>query len=213
MPGSAYMNTPSYLPTLMGSGAPGSNSLLAILHGSVGAAHGTVNPIAAMEHPLASEALQVALIAADPRVKHDILQFTQALATAKTPAQLLANPAALKVLLTASGLGDRAGDIGLATRALLSDPAQSDSLVNTLVDRRWLSLNKICSFTTGGLSALNHPETTAALVEGYAEAVWRANLDQAAPGLTNALDLSLATPGLAMPGLAAPTARSVGLIV
>ena len=37
--------------------------------------------------------------------------------------RLLANPAALKVLLTANGLGDQVSNTALATQALLADPA------------------------------------------------------------------------------------------
>jgi hypothetical protein len=187
MSGSINLSAPSYLPALFGSNSQGS-SLLATLYGYAGPAAGTVNPIAALQQAQTGETKQVALVAAEPEVQRDIAQFTQALATAKTPAQLLANPAALKVLLTANGLGDQVSSTALATQALLSDASKSSSLVNTLTDSRWLPVNKTYSFATKGLSVLKEPATLAAVTNGYAEVLWRTNLDQTTPGLSNALD-------------------------
>ena len=156
MSGSAGLTPFSYLPSLFGSNAPGS-SLLASLYGYGGPAPGTVNPIAALETAKKGEAHQVAVISAQPEVKRDLAQFTKALAAAKTPAQLLANPSALKVLLTANGLGDQSGNSALATRALLSDPTDTKSLVTRLSDSRWLAVNKTYAFATKGLSVLRDP--------------------------------------------------------
>src|SRR5579864_3341727 len=126
MSGSVNLNVPSYLPTLFGSNTQ-SVSLLSTLYGYAGPAAGTVNPIAALGQAQSGETRQVALVAAEPQVQRDVVQFTQALATAKTPAQLLANPAALKVLLTANGLADQIGNTALATQALLSNPSDPGS--------------------------------------------------------------------------------------
>jgi Protein of unknown function (DUF1217) len=187
MSGSVNLTAPSYLPTLFNSNSEGS-SLLAALFGRGGPGQGSVNPIAALEQAKAGETRQVALVAAEPQVKRDIAQFTQVLATAKTPADLLANPSALKVLLTANGLGDQVPNTALATRALLADPAQPGSLVNKLPDTRWLSVNKTLAFASKGLAALKNPATLSSITNGYAEVLWRTNLDQTTPGLSNALD-------------------------
>jgi hypothetical protein len=198
MRGTVSLNAPSYLPTLLGSASRGA-SLLATLHGYGGhdqgghdyggPAAGTVNPIEALERAISGETRQVAQVAAKPQVKRDIAQFTQALATAKTPEQLLANPAALKVLLTANGLGDQTGNTTLATQALLSDPSEfrspSDDASN---DTRWLSVNQTYAFAEKGLSVLKDPETVNAIANGYAEELWRTHLDETTPGLSNALD-------------------------
>ena len=141
MSGIFGLTPPSYLPTLFASSTPG-DSLLATLYGYGGATLGTVNPIAALQQAESGETKQVALVAAEPQVKRDIAQFVHALSTAKTPADLLANPFALKVLLTANGLGSQSGNTALATQALLSDPAKPGSLVTKLTDTRWLAMNK-----------------------------------------------------------------------
>jgi Protein of unknown function (DUF1217) len=187
MSGSVNLNAPSYMPTLFGSNSADA-SLLSTLYGYAGPTSGSVNPIAALQQAKSGETKQVALIAAEPDVKREISQFTQALATAKTPAQLLANPVALKVLLTANGLGDQVGNTALATQALLTDPAKPNSLVNQLTDTRWLTTNKTYSFATRGLSILKDPKTISAVTGGYAEVLWRTSLDQTTPGLSNALD-------------------------
>jgi len=114
---------------------------------------------------------RVSLAGAEPQVKRDIAQFAQALAAADTPAQLLANPVALRVLLTSHGLADQAGNSALAARALLSNPARSNSLLNQLKDPRWLAVNNLYSFATQGLRMLRNPETVAALTRAYAEAL------------------------------------------
>jgi hypothetical protein len=181
------LNVPSYLPTLLNSSTPG-DSLLTTLYGYAGANPATVNPIAALEQAKTGETKQVAVVAAEPQIKRDLAQFTQALATAKTPAQLLANPTALKVLLTANGLGDQVANTALATKALLSDPSDPKSLVNQLTDTRWAAVVKTYNFATKGLTVLNTPTTLAAVTNGYSEVLWRTNLDQSTPGLSNALD-------------------------
>jgi hypothetical protein len=187
MSGSVNLSIPSYLPTLFASSSPG-DSLLATLYGNAGPTPGTMNPISALQQAKTGETSQVAVIAADPQVKRDLAQFTAALAAAKTPAQLLANPAALKVLLTANGLGDQLTYTALATKALLSDPSKPNSLASQLPDSRWLTMNKTYAFATKGLALLKDPKTIAAITSGYTEVLWRTGLDKTTPGLSNALD-------------------------
>jgi hypothetical protein len=187
MSGSIGLSPPSYLATLFGSIAP-ADSMLATLYGYAGPNPATVNPIAALEQAKSGETRQVAVVAAEPQVKRDLAEFSKALAAAKTPAQLLANPAVLKVLLTANGLGDQVANTALATRALLSDGTKTGSLATQLSDARWLSVNKTYAFATKGLAILKDPKTLAAVTNGYAEVLWRTSLDQTTPGLSNALD-------------------------
>lgn len=210
MSGSVNLNAPSYLPTLYGGGSVG-NSLLATLYGYGTATPGNTNPIAALVLAQTGEKKQLAQIAAEPEVKRDIAQFMQALAKAKTPADLLNNPAAMKVLLTANGLGDRASAPALAKQALLSDPAKPGALVNRLSDTRWKSVNKTYAFATKGLAILRDPTVMAAITNGYAEVLWRKNLDRTTPGLSNALDFlkRASTISSATQVLGDPTFRAV----
>jgi len=168
MRGSITLNAPSYRPTLVGSRLQG-DSLLALLSGKAGLALETSDPDARPELVQSNATRQVTLAGEEPQVKRDIAQFVQALAAADTPAQLLANPVALRVLLASHGLADQAGNSALAARALLSNPARSNSLLNQLKDPRWLAVNNLYAFATQGLAVLRNPETVAAITRCYAE--------------------------------------------
>jgi hypothetical protein len=187
MSGTSGLNAFSYLPSLFGSNSAGS-SLLQTLYGYGAPAQGSTNPISALLQAKTGEKSQVAVIAAQPEVQRDVAQFVKALATAKTPAEFLANPIALKVLLTANGLGAQAGNTALATKTMLSDPSQPNALANKLPDGRWLTLNKTYQFASKGLSVLSDPKTIALITSGYTEVLWRQSLDKTTPGLSNALD-------------------------
>ncbi len=180
---SINLNAPSYVPALIGTDTP-ANSLLASLFGRAAQIQSTVDPIAALEQARDGKAHQIALIAAEPRVQRDIAQFTEMMAAAKMPTQLLADPAVLKILLTASGLGRRPGDTTKAMRELLSNPRRPSAIA----DPGWVRVTNACSFPANGLPGLRDSSTIAAIADLYLEALWRAGLDQTTPGLANALD-------------------------
>ena len=185
---SGSIGSSSYLSALFPAGAAGADPLLPALYGTSGSAPGTSNPIASLTQAAAQQTKQVALTAARPEVSRDIAGFTKALAKAKTPADLLNNPLALKVLLTANGLGDRVAATALAKKALLSDPDKPGALVNTLADTRWKTVARTYAFATKGLAVLKDPRVISTITNGYAEVTWRKTLDQTTPGLSNALD-------------------------
>ncbi len=187
MSGSIGLNTPSYLPALYGGRSEG-DSLLATLYGQTGPTPGSTNPIAALEQARSHETKQVAQVAADPEVKRDLARFVRVLAKAKTAADLLSDPIAMKVLLTANGLGSHIAQSALAKQALLSDPAKTGSLASRLPDSRWLSVTKTYAFASKGLTILKDPKAITAVTNGYAEVLWRQKLDKTTPGLSNALD-------------------------
>lgn len=170
--------------TATGAGA----SLLATIEGTGGAA-GATNPVLALQVAKRNETQDVAATAAQPAVARDIAAFNQAVSTAKTPQQLLANPTALKVLLTASGLGADASYTALAKQVLLSDPADPGSLVNQVASSNasWLSAAQTYQFATRGMAVLQNPKVRQAIAQGYAEVTWRQSLDATTPGLSDAL--------------------------
>jgi hypothetical protein len=134
-----------------------------------------------------NQAKDVAQTAQQPDVQREIAAFRSAVAAAKAPADLLANPAALKALLTASGLGDQAAYTALATKTLLSNVNDSNSLANQLSDTRWKPVVQTYDFANKGLSVISQPRVVDTISNGYAEIVWRQSLDQMTPGLSNAL--------------------------
>ena len=96
----------------------GQKSLLDTLYGRGGTAASTgTASLSAMRNAERDETKLVAQEAKKPEVARDIAAFRTAVAKAKTPAELLKNPIARKVLLTANGLSDMIDSPALATKA------------------------------------------------------------------------------------------------
>ena len=165
-------------------------SLLSTIYGSAATVTNTgAGALAALQNAETNQTKDIAAEAKQPQVAKDIAAFQSALATAKTPAQLLQNPAALKVLLTANGLGSQTAYPLLAQKVLLSDPTKSNSLVNqvNVTNSSWLPAVQTYQFATKGLAVLQDPKIQATLTSAYAEVAWRQSLDATTPGLSNAL--------------------------
>ena len=179
-----------------------SAAYVASLFGSTGGATGGAGPASLLSQPPVSTAALsqtvqqaeagrskgIAREAREPGIAHDVAAFRKAVASAKDLKALLADPQARKVLLTANGLADQVDYPGLATKALLSDPADPKSLANRLPDKRFLSAAKTYDFAKSGLEILRQPRVLAAIADGYAEVAWRKSLDVNTPGLSAALD-------------------------
>jgi hypothetical protein len=174
-----------------GSTGNASAAILSTLYGGgtglAASAVSTGNPLTDLKLAQANEKTDVAKEARQPLVARDIAAFKRAVANAKDIGTALSNPAVLKVLLTANGLGSQAQYPGLAKKVLLSDPAQPRSLVNQMHNTAWSNTVKTFNFARNGLAALNNPTALATLTNAYAEIMWRQSLDKATPGLANAL--------------------------
>ena len=120
------------------------SSILGALYGGGTAAASTAvstgNPLTDLKLAQANEAKGVAQEAKTPQVQRDIAAFQSGVAKAKDIQAALANPNVMKVLLTANNLSRYIQYPALAQKALLSDPGQSDSLVNKLADPSLLSI-------------------------------------------------------------------------
>lgn len=148
------------------------------------------NPITALQIAQRNQTQDVATEAKQPQVLRDVAAFTKAVQSATSAKQLLANPAVMKVLLTANGLGSQIGYPALAQQALLSDPNNPTSLANQLssTNGQWLVTAQTYDFANKGLSIIQNPKVISTLANGYAEVLWRQSLDKQTPGLSNALD-------------------------
>ena len=160
---------------------------LGVLYGAPAVAAAGANPVLALRQAVAGQAKGTAAEAKRPEVQRDIAAFRAAVAGAKDPKALLANPVALRVLLTANGLGDQAGYKALATKALLSGAKDPKGLANALPDPRWKSAAATLDFAGRGLAVLRDPKVLDTLVNAYAEISWRKSLDAMTPGLSDAL--------------------------
>lgn len=145
------------------------------------------NPITDLTLAQQEQTQGVAQEAQQPQVANVIHQFTTAVANATSIQQALLNPSVQKVLLTANGLSSYIGETALVQKMLLSDPSDPNSLVNQMSNATWLSTVQTYNFGQNGLAELQNPKVVSALTNGYAEVEWRQGLDQATPGLSNAL--------------------------
>jgi hypothetical protein len=183
--------TLSYLTTLFGTttNATGPTSLLATLYGQAGQSTNSFgqNPVTALQAAQKNQAQAIKTTAQQPEVQRAVNAFTAAIGSAKTVKQLLANPAVMRVLLTANGLADQIPYTALAQKTLQSNASDPKSLANKLTDTRWKPVVQTYDFANKGLSVIQDPKVISTLVSAYAEVTWRHSLDAATPGLSNAL--------------------------
>jgi hypothetical protein len=177
----------NYLTSLFSTTFGATDPLLNALYGSGGGST-SQNPVVALQSAELNETQDLKVTGAQPDVQQAINQFTQAVNSAKSVTQLLANPAVMKVLLTANGMQDQIGYTALATKALTSNLSDPKSLANVLTDTRWKSMAQSFNFATNGLKAIQTPAVIASITAGYTKAVWEAGQDTVAPGLSSALD-------------------------
>jgi len=123
----------------------------------------------------------------EPAVSQAITAFKTAVASSTSIQSALLNPDVQKVLLTANGLSNYIGETALVQKVLLSDPTDSNSLVNQMGDSSLLSTVQTYNFAQNGLAELQNPTVISTLTNAYAEVQWRQSLDAATPGLANAL--------------------------
>jgi hypothetical protein len=173
---------------LFGAASASAGSMIDTIYG-LAASTPTGDPNALQSLTLAekNQTQDIAQTAQQPQVQRDIAAFQSAVGSATSPAALLANPVVLKVLLTANGLADQVGYPALAQQALLSDPANSNSLVNQLTNTAWKTAAQTYNFATQGLSVIQSPAVLSTIANAYAEVTWRNSLDATTPGLSNAL--------------------------
>lgn len=145
------------------------------------------NPITDLQLAQQQQTTGVAQEAQQPQVARTIAAFKTAVANATSIQSALLNPDVQQVLLSANGLSSYIGQTALAQKILLSDPSDSNSLVNQMNNPTWLSTVQTYDFAKNGLAELQNPTIIATLTNAYAEVQWRDGLDQATPGLSNAL--------------------------
>lgn len=177
----------SYLTTLYSNSFGAGSSLLDTIYGIGGSPAGSTDPVQALQSAERNQTQDVKVTAAEPMVKASTAAFTQAVNSAKSMTQLLANPQFMNVLLTANGMSDQIGYTALATKALTSKLSDPNSLANQLTDSRWKTLAQKYDFSASGLKSLQNAATIASIANAYATATWQTSQDQVTPGLANAL--------------------------
>jgi hypothetical protein len=176
----------SYLTSLFSASFGAGDSILDAVYG-IGSTASTQDPVQALASAETNQTQDTKITAAQPMVQSAINAFTQAVNSAKSMTQLLANPAFMNVLLTANGMGDQIGYTALATQALTSNVSDPNSLVNQLSDTRWKTLAGDYNFSSTGLASFQNPTAIASIANLYATNTWETSQYSVTPGLSNAL--------------------------
>ncbi len=133
------------------------------------------------------EARALARLAKQPAQQRGLEQFNRALGQAKDLNAALRDPRVMGVLGRALGVPEAAQQLGLASRALLSDLQDPRSIANTLPDSRWKAAARTLNLHGKDLSALKDPALQAKLAEGLQRAAWNEELEGQANGLGDAV--------------------------
>ena len=112
---------------------------------------------------------EAARILRDPVFRRDMAHLERAVATARTPQDLLKNPRTVGLLLEGLGLGDQAKNGGIARAALLSDPTERSAVVNRLPDQRWKTAARRLDLANSGLRQLRDPAIMQELRDGVVQ--------------------------------------------
>ena len=147
----------------------------------------TGNPLLDLKLAQQDESADVAKEQLQPQVMQAITAFTTAISKSTSISQALGNPEVQQVLLTANGLSNYIGQTALVQKVMMSDPNDPTSLVNQLGDSQLTSAVQTYNFGQNGLAELQNPMIQQTLASGYAQAMWLQSLDQATPGLSNAI--------------------------
>jgi hypothetical protein len=122
----------------------------------------------------------------DPVSLGALARFEKALAQAKDLDSALRDPRVLNVVLPALGLADQLGNVGLARKALTADPGDGEGIL-ARIDSRWRNAAVTLDLAKKGLAGLKDAQTVATLKEGFVRYQYRSGLDEAQPGLSDAL--------------------------
>ena len=171
------------------------------LYASGSSSGSSLPPGVALKQAQANEAKQLDQVRKDPQVKKDIARYAKVVSTAKTLNDVLDDPVARKVFMKANGLGDQTDYVGLAKKALASDPSDAKSLANQLssVNGNWLDTVKRFDFKSLGVTALRLTGAVAQVTDDYVSETRLDNLDQATPGLGSAILFKTIAPTLTTP--------------
>lgn len=103
-----------------------------------------------------NEAKQLAQVAKDPQVQKDLVRYEKVLKNAKSIDDVLDDPVARTVLMTANGLKADINNIALAKKGMTSDPNDSKSVAVKMssINGAWLDFAKTYNLAENGLDAL-----------------------------------------------------------
>lgn len=121
-----------------------------------GQVYSSGNASLALKNAEEKESQQLAQTANQPDIQRDLEHYEKVLARAETLDDILDDPIARQVLMRAEGLGDQVNYVGMAKRAMASDPSDPDSAAAKLssVNGAWLAFARKYDIANNGLDRL-----------------------------------------------------------
>ena len=187
--------------TLYGSSSSSAGIDVSRLYSSGASATSSLPPAVLLKQAETNETKQLAAVRKDPQVQKDLARYAKVVSTAKTLNDVLDDPVARKVFLKANGLGDQVDNVGLAKKALASDPRDTASLAKKLssVNGNWLDTVKRFDFKGLGVTALRLTGAVDQVSNDYVSEKRLDKLDQETPGLGSAILFKKVAPTLTTP--------------
>jgi hypothetical protein len=174
---------------LFGSSASSGGVDFSFLTGTSGASTAATADVGSVKVALANaeknEAKQTAQAAKDPQVQNDLARYAKVVKNAESIDDVLNDPIARKVLMTASGLKGDIDHLGLAKKAMLSDPSDPKSVAAQMssINGAWLDFAKTFDLAAYGLDRLS-PQ-----MDGFAGR-WRVSLEREGEPIDAMLQIS-----------------------
>lgn len=177
--------------------------------GTVGA--GSIK--AALVNAEKNEAKQMARVAKDPQVVKDLARYAKVVKSAKTMNDVLNDPVARKVFMTANGLKANIDYVGLAKKALNSDPSDGSSPAAKLasINGAWYDTVKKWPVGLAGIGVLQVSDAITEISQDYIGEKRLDMLDEQLPGLGSAVLFKEIAPNLkdAIDILGSPLGREI----
>ena len=131
-----------------------------------------------------NEAKQLAQTAKDPQIQKDLARYEKVVKSAKSIDDVLNDPVARTVLMTANGLKADINNIALAKKGMTSDPADEDSVAVKMssINGNWLTFAKTYNLAEYGLDAL-YPQ------QDGAAGRWRLTLEREGESIEAMLEI------------------------
>jgi hypothetical protein len=152
----------------------------------------------ALQQAEKNEAKQLEQVGKQVDVQRDLARYAKVVANAKTVEEVLDDPIARKVFLTANGLGDQVDAVALAKKALMSNPQDADSVANKMasINGQWLNTVKTYNFELFGVGLLQGPTAIKQVSDDYIAEKRLDMLDEQLPGLGSAILFKELAPSL-----------------
>lgn len=164
---------------------------VAAFYGGTGgaASFSAANAHVALKQAEANEARQLEQAAKDPAVKRDLARYERVVKEAETVDDVLNDPVARRVLLTANGLGDQADYLGLVKKGVMSDPFDQSSLAFRMseINGAWLAFASKYNLQLYGVGKLKESQSIAEVRQNYIAEKRLDALDKQVPGLGSAI--------------------------